>query len=67
MKFSPQIIIGLTFIVLGLVLVIGGSLLKINQYSDGWLTGNNLIILGMMVELIGIFAAISSFTKNLKK
>lgn len=67
MKFTPQLIVGLVFVILGLVFVIAGALLKINQYSDGWLTGNNLIILGMLVELIGIFAATSSFTKNLKK
>lgn len=67
MKFSPQIIVGLAFIVLGLVFVIGGFILKLNHYSEGWITGNNIIILGMMIELIGLFAAVSAYTKSLKK
>ena len=67
MKLTPQTITGLVCIILGMVLVIGGALIKINKYSDGWLTGNNLIILGMLVELVGIFVVVSSFTKNLKK
>lgn len=67
MKFTPQIVAGLTIIILGLVLVIAGALLKINHYSDGWITGNNLIIVGMLVELIGIFVAASILNKNLKK
>lgn len=67
MKISSQIIVGLTFIILGLAFVIAGFLLKVNHSSDGWLTGNNLIILGMMIELLGLFAAISAYTKSLKK
>lgn len=67
MKFTPPIIVGLTIIILGLVLVIAGAVLKINHFSDGWITGNNLIIMGMFVELIGIFMAMSILTKNLKK
>ncbi|MBA5628851.1 hypothetical protein [Moheibacter lacus] len=67
MKISPSILVGLIIIILGLVLVIAGAVLKINQYSDGWITGNNLIIIGMAVELIGIFIAVSLFTKSLKK
>lgn len=67
MKFTPQIVAGLTIVILGLVLVIAGAVLKINHYSDGWITGNNLIIIGMFVELIGIFLAASILNKNLKK
>ena len=67
MKFTPPVLAGLTIILLGLILVIAGAILKMNQYSDGWITGNNLIIVGMFVELIGIFLAVSLLTKNLKK
>lgn len=67
MKFTPHVLFGLTIILLGLILVIAGALLKINHYANGWITGNNLIIVGMFVELIGIFLAVSLLTKNLKK
>ncbi len=67
MKFTPPVLAGLTIILLGLILVVAGVLLKINHYSEGWITGNNLIIVGMFVELIGIFLAVSLLTKNLKK
>ena len=67
MKVSPTVIAGFSLIVVGLVFVIAGAVLKLNGYADGWITGNNLIILGMFVELIGIFIAVTLLTKNLKK
>ncbi|HUH34428.1 MAG TPA: hypothetical protein VL022_01215 [Moheibacter sp.] len=67
MKFTPQIYWALALIILGLILVVGGFVLKLNDYSDGWITGNNCIILGMLVELLGIFIVADQFTKNLKK
>ncbi len=67
MKFSPVVIFGFSLIIIGLIFVVAGAVLKLNGYSEGWITGNNLIILGMFVELIGIFIAVSLLTKNLKK
>jgi len=67
MKFTPQTLIGLVFVILGLLFVIAGAMMKIWKYADGWLTGNNIIILGMFVELIGIFIAANQLSKNLKK
>lgn len=66
MKFSPLLITGLTLIILGLVFVIGGALLKITHNGSGWVTGNNLIILGMFIELIGLFVSTSLLTKHFK-
>ncbi|HLV24144.1 MAG TPA: hypothetical protein VKY36_05135 [Moheibacter sp.] len=67
MKFSPQIVAGLTILILGMVLVIAGAFLKIHHYSHDWITGDNLIIIGMAVELLGIFLAAAIINRNLKK
>lgn len=67
MKFTPQFYLALSLIILGLILIVIGFFLKINQFSDGWITGNNSIILGMLIELLGIFIIGDQYTKNLKK
>lgn len=55
MKFTSKIIFALILLVLGMVLVIFGALLKINEYSEGFIAGNNFIVLGMGIELLSIF------------
>lgn len=55
MKFTSKIIFALVLLVLGMILVIFGALLKINDYSDGFIAGNNFIVLGMGIELLSIF------------
>ena len=55
MKFTSKIIFALVLLVLGMILVVFGALLKINDYSDGFIAGNNFIVLGMGIELLSIF------------
>ena len=55
MKFTPKIVAALVLLVLGMILVVFGALLKINDYSDGFIAGNNFIVLGMGIELLSIF------------
>ncbi|MDD3772075.1 MAG: hypothetical protein RBT46_07060 [Weeksellaceae bacterium] len=67
MKLPQGLITGLVFFVLGIAAIIIGVLLKLNHYADGWITGNNIILLGMFLELLGIFFFGSSLLKTLNK
>lgn len=67
MKFSPKLITALALLVLGIVLVIFGALLKIYEYKEGFIAGNNFIVLGMGIELLSIFMISSSLFNPPKK
>lgn len=66
MKLSANLIIGFVFFILGLAGIIIGAYFKLNHYGEGWITGNNIIILGMLLELVGMFVVGASLLKKYK-
>lgn len=67
MKFTSKIIGAAVIVIIGLLLIGVGAFMKVNEYSDGWIAGNNFIVLGMLTELLGVYIIFSELLKNAKK
>jgi|GEM_PF-1847961 len=58
--------LSLIFVVLGMAIVILGALFKIMHYSLGSITGNHILIIGMLVEAVAMGACMYILVQKAK-
>lgn len=66
MKFPKLLFICLTLIVFGLVFIVFGKFLKLNDSINGKEPGDKALIIGMILEFLGVFLTAFLFSKNPK-
>lgn len=66
MKFSTLTFICLTFIVFGLVFIAFGKFLKLNDSINGKDPGDRALIIGVLLEFIGMILSLILISKKNK-
>lgn len=64
MKFSKLSFVCLTLIVFGLVFIVFGKFLKLNDSINGKEPGDRALIIGMLLEFSGVFLSAFLFSKK---
>lgn len=66
MKPSKLIILCLTLIVFGLVFIVFGKFLKLNENINGKVPGDRALLIGMTLELAGLLVSARLFSQKNK-